>query len=221
MAITNNVSLITDSLVMYFDAANSRSYTSGSTWTDLTNNSTANVSLLTFAGSGGTAHFSCSGSAGTSAPVTGVSTWQYGTGPRTVMAWVYPTSTSGYIQILGFGNNTNFYASGLCISSGGKWATFQHNTAAYEGSAAVANVWTHVCTTHSSSGIEIYVNGSLDYSTNLATITTAVGTAYIAASFDNREFWNGRIAQVLFYNKKLTAAEIKQNYNATKRRYGF
>jgi K+-transporting ATPase c subunit len=73
--------------------------------------------------------------------------------------------------------------------------------------------------TQSSSGIEIYVNGSLDYS-NGTTITTAVGTVYIGASFDNREWWNGRIAQVLFYNKKLTAAEIKQNYNATKRRYG-
>ena len=221
MAITNNVSLIVDSLVMYFDAANSRSYTSGSTWTDLTNNSTADVSPLTFAGSGGTAHFSFSGSNNIRAQVTGVSALQYGTGPRTVMAWVYPTSTSGYIQIFGFGNATNNYASGLCISSGGKWTTFQHNSPpVYEGSAAVANVWTHVCMTQSSTGVEIYLNGSLDYSSG-STITTAVGTAYIGASFDNREFWNGRIAQVLFYNKKLTAAEIKQNYNATKRRYGF
>ena len=219
MAISSCVSLVVDSLAMYFDAANSRSYASGSTWTDLTNNSTADVSPLTFAGSGGTAHFSFSGSSNIRAQVTGVSALQYGIGPRTVMAWVYPTSTSGYIQILGFGNATSNYASGLCISSGGKWATFQHNTAAYEGSSAVANVWTHICMTQSSSGIEIYVNGSLDYS-NGTTITTAVGTVYIGASFDNREWWNGRIAQVLFYNKKLTAAEIKQNYNATKRRYG-
>lgn len=217
MAITNNVSIITDGLVMCFDAANSRSYTSGNTWTDLTNNSTANVTGITLAGSGGTSHFSFDGTV--RALITGVSTWQYGTGPRTVMAWVYPTSTSGYIQILGFGNATSNYASGLCISSGGKWATFQHNTAAYEGSAATANVWTHICMTQSSSGSEIYVNGSLDYS-NGTNITTAVGSAYIGASFDDREKWQGRIAQVLFYNKKLTAAEIKQNYNATKRRYG-
>jgi hypothetical protein len=219
MAITGLVSLVTDSLVMYFDAANIRSYVSGNTWTDLTSNSTADVSAITYAGSGGTSHFSFSGANGKRASISGVSTWQYGTGPRTVMAWVYPTSTSGYIQILGFGNATNNYASGLCISSGGKWATFQHNTAAYEGSIAVANVWTHVCMTHSSSGSEIYINGSLD-STNGTTITTAVGSAYIGASFDDREWWNGRIAQVLFYNKKLTADEIKQNYNSTKRRYG-
>ena len=56
MAISSCVSLVTDSLVMYFDAANSRSYTSGNTWTDLTNNSTADVTGITFAGSGGTTH---------------------------------------------------------------------------------------------------------------------------------------------------------------------
>ena len=218
MAISSCVSLVTDSLVMYFDAANSRSYTSGNTWTDLTNNSTADVTGITFAGSGGTTHFSFNGSV--RAQITGLSALQYGTGPRTVMAWVYPTSISGYIQILGFGSATNNYATGLCISSGGKWATFQHNTAAYEGSAAVANVWTHVCMTQSSSGSEIYINGSFDNS-NGTNITTAQSSAYIGASFDDREKWQGRIAQVLFYNKKLTASEIKQNYNATKRRYGF
>jgi hypothetical protein len=73
--------------------------------------------------------------------------------------------------------------------------------------------------TQSSSGSEIYVNGSLDYS-NGTNITTSIGSAYIGASFDDREKWQGRIAQVLFYNKKLSADEIKQNYNATKRRYG-
>jgi hypothetical protein len=64
VAITGLVSLVTDSLVMCFDAANSRSYTSGSTWTDLTNNSTANVTGITLAGSGGTNHFSFDGSYG-------------------------------------------------------------------------------------------------------------------------------------------------------------
>ena len=218
MAITGLVSIVTDSLVMCFDAANSRSYTSGNTWTDLTNNSTADVTGITFAGSGATNHFSFNSSV--KSQITGFSGWQYGTGPRTVMAWVYPTTTSGWIQIIGFGNATNNYATGLCISGGGKWATFQHNTPpGFEASAVVANVWTHVCMTQSSSGVEIYVNGSLEYSSG-ATVTIAVGSAYIGASFDNREYWQGRIAQVLFYNKKLSADEIKQNYNSTKRRYG-
>ena len=75
MAISSCVSLVTDSLVMYFDAANSRSYTSGNTWTDLTNNSTADVTGITFAGSGGTTHFSFNGSV--RAQITGLSALQY------------------------------------------------------------------------------------------------------------------------------------------------
>jgi len=218
MAITNNVSIITDGLVMCFDAANSRSYTSGNTWTDLTNNSTADVTVLTFAGSGGTSHFSFSGSGNTRAQVTGVSALQYGTGPRTVMAWAYPTSLSDWKQVFGWGSGDST-ASGLAINAG-KWATFSHNSAGYpSNSNAVANTWSHVTITHSSSGYEIYINGVLDKS-DVTTINVTQSTAYIGASFDNREWWQGRIAQVLFYNKKLTAAEIKQNYNATKRRYG-
>ena len=216
MAITNNVSIITDSLVMCFDATNSRSYTSGNTWTDLTNNSTANVTGFTLAGSGGTSHFSFNS---VRAQITGVSSWQYGTGPRTVTAWAYPTSIGGWMQVIGWGSGTDT-ASGLAIDPSGKWATFRHNVAGYYSNTnAVVNAWSHVTITHSSSGLEIYINGVLDYS-NGQTINVTQSSAYIGASFDDREYWQGRIAQVLFYNKKLTAAEIKQNYNATKRRYG-
>ena len=219
MAITGLVSLVTDALVMCFDAANSRSYTSGNIWTDLTNNSTADVTVLTFAGSGGTSHFSFSGSGNTRAQVSGVSGWQYGTGPRTVMAWAYPTTTSGWKQVFGWGSGDSI-ASGLAIDPSGKWATFSHNSAGYpSNTSAVANTWSHVAVTHSSSGYEIYINGVLDKS-DVNTINVTQSTAYIGASFDNREWWQGRIAQVLFYNKKLSADEIKQNYNATKRRYG-
>ena len=217
MAITSLVSIVTDSLVMCFDAANARSYTSGNTWTDLTNNSTADVTGITFAGSGGTGCFSFDG--GNKAQVTGVSAWQYGTGPRTVMAWVYPTSTSGWKQVIGWGSGTDT-ASGLAIDPSGRWATFRHNIAGYYSNTYVSiNTWTHVTITHSSSGLEIYINGVLDYS-NGQTINVTQSSAYIGASFDNREYWQGRIAQVLFYNKKLSADEIKQNYNASKRRYG-
>lgn len=218
MAITSLVSLVTDSLVMCFDTANSRSYSgSGNTWTDLTNNSTADVSSLTLAGSGATSHFSFNG--GVKAQITGVSGWQYGTGPRTVMAWVYPTSTSGWKQVIGWGSGTDT-ASGLAIDPSGRWATFRHNIAGYYSNTYVSiNTWTHVTITHSSTGLEIYIDGVLDYS-NGQTINVTQSSAYIGASFDDREYWQGRIAQVLFYNKKLTADEIKQNYNSTKRRYG-
>ena len=219
MAITGLVSIVTDSLVMCFDAANSRSYTSGNTWTDLTNNSTADVSALSYAGSGSATYFSFSGSNNIRAQITGLSSLQYGTGPRTIMAWAYPTTSSGWKQVIGWGSGDDA-ASGLAIDSGGKWATFRHNVKGYSSNSnVVVNAWSHVAITHSSTGSEIYINGVLDNS-NSETINVTQSAAYIGASFDNREFWQGRIAQILFYNKKLSAAEIKQNFNASKRRYG-
>jgi hypothetical protein len=43
---------------------------------------------------------------------------------------------------------------------------------------------------------------------------------YIGSRAGSSYRFNGTIAQVLIYNRVLTAAEIQQNYNATKLRYG-
>lgn len=70
----------------------------------------------------------------------------------------------------------------------------------------------------------IYVNASLigSYSGNSPGATT--GVYRIGRNFGDEpsgpRAFNGNIAQVQIYNRALTAAEIKQNYNATKGRYG-
>ncbi len=215
MAITGLVSIVTDSLVMCFDAANTRSYSgSGNTWIDLTNNSTASLTGINLVGSGGASAFSFDGY---TAPLSNVANLQYSTGPRSILAWVYPTGLSGWNQIFGFG--TASFATGLAIADNGKWSTYQHNAAGYSGSNATTNSWSHLALTQSTSGWKIYLNGVLDISGGNQ-ITATQGSAYIGGSFQDSEKFIGRIAQVLFYNKELTLAEIKQNYNSTKRRYG-
>jgi len=37
---------------------------------------------------------------------------------------------------------------------------------------------------------------------------------------NNTETWIGNIAQVMFYNRSLSSAEINQIYNTQKKRYG-
>jgi len=220
MSLTYNTSIVPDNLVLLFDAANTRSYAgSGNTWVDLArSNTTASIVGITLVGSGVTSALSFSGSF--TAPISNVSGLQYSTGPRTVLAWVFPTTLSGWNQIFGFGTATSNHASGLAISDAGKWSTYQHNTAAYSGSNASTNVWAHVAMTQSTSGWKLYLNGALDNSGGNQ-ITVSQGAAYIGGSFQDSEKFIGRIAQVLFYNKELTAAEIKQNYHATKKRYGY
>lgn len=208
-----------DRIALYFDGVNSRSYSgTGITWSDVSGYlSTAVTTGLTYVGAGTSSYFSFNGSF--SSPVTGIGHLQYGTGPRTVMAWVRPSSTLGWLQVLGWGTATGNAASGLAISNNGKWATFQHNTTAYEGTSAVSNVWVHAAVTQSASGINLYINGSSTLS-NVATITTNQGAVYIGASFQDTEKWNGFISKVLFYNRELSASEIKTYFDSTKRPYG-
>ena len=209
-----------DRLALYFDGANIRSYVgTGTTWNDISGNrSTASTTGLTYVGTGASAYFNFNGSY--TGPVTGVAHLQYGTGPRTVMAWVRPSSASGWAQVFGWGTGTGNAASGLAISGGGKWATFQHNTAAYEGTSVTANVWVHVAVTQSSSGTYLYFNGATMLSRPDVTITVNQGAAYIGGSFQDSEKFNGYISKVMFYNKALTQSEINNYFRGTAINYG-
>ena len=208
-----------DRLALYFDGANIRSYVgTGTTWNDISgNNSTASTTGLTYVGTGVSAYFNFNGSF--TGPVTGVAHLQYGTGPRTVMAWVRPSSSAGWAQVFGWGTGTGNAASGLAISGGGKWATFQHSTAVYEGSSVTANVWVHVAVTQSSSGINLFLNGQNMF-TSASTITVNQGAAYIGGSFQDSEKWNGYISKVMFYNKALSQSEINNYFRGTAINYG-
>lgn len=219
MGTNYNPSTNMDRLTLYFDGANVRSYSgTGVTWNDISGyNSSASTTGLTYVGTGVSSYFSFNGSF--SGPVTGIGHLQYGTGPRTVMAWVRPSSTSGWLQVLGWGTATGNAASGLAISNAGKWATFQHNSAVYDGTTAVSNVWVHAAVTQSASGINLYINGASS-ATNVATVTTNEGAVYIGASFQNTEKWNGFISKVFFYNRVLSASEIKSYFDNTKILYG-
>ena len=220
MGTNYNPTVDMDRLALYFDGANIRSYVgTGITWNDISgNSSTASTTGLTYVGTGVSAYFNFGG--GNTAPVTGVAHLQYGTGPRTVMAWVRPSSTVGWAQVFGWGSGAvNGVASGLAISSGGKWSTFSHNVVAYEGTSVTANVWVHVAVTQSSSGINLFLNGQNMF-TSASTITVNQATAHIGGNFAGNEKFNGYISKVMFYNKALSSNEIKNNFRNTAINYG-
>ena len=85
--------------------------------------------------------------------------------------------------------------------------------------------WYQVVATYTSGSRKLYINGTLVNSdAQTGTITTNANGMSIGAygGFNGSRgyYYNGNIASVKIYNRALTAAEIQQNFNATKSRYG-
>ena len=81
------------------------------------------------------------------------------------------------------------------------------------------NNWYHLVSTYDSGGISLYINssfgGSGSYSYTVSSANLILGmyqTGYFPL--------NGQLSNIKFYNRALTAQEVLQNYNATKKRYG-
>ena len=91
------------------------------------------------------------------------------------------------------------------------------------------NVWNHIAVTYNSTTktASFYINGSLNSSvsnSNIVEQSSGTQTLSIAAARVGQPnqlgYLNGSIANVLAYNRVLSATEILQNYNAQKSRFG-
>jgi hypothetical protein len=86
------------------------------------------------------------------------------------------------------------------------------------------NQWVHSVITYDGSNANLYINGSLDKTQNLGSITFDIGAGFPVSIGQDppgaNEFFNGRISNAKIYNRALTAAEVLQNFNAQKARFG-
>jgi hypothetical protein len=87
------------------------------------------------------------------------------------------------------------------------------------------NTWYNIgLIANSSTGlVSLYINGVVDgsiaYNGTLkqnASATLAIGSD----AANSRRYWQGNVSNVQIYNRALTATEMRQNYNATKGRFG-
>ena len=232
----NNAPIVTDGLVFYVDAGNSKSYdgvSGGTTWTDLVggNNGTltnmetspANAGYTYDSGNGGSVEFD-----GTNDYVdTSFNATSYF--PLTICAWVNIDDTSG-VQIIvdqssgsaGLGLRTNnatiesFWRNGSVIN-------LETIISSYS-----ADSWIYVCVVYDTNSMVGYMNGAVQNSYGSANInltsanrgTDNTNGLHIGNQNDQiNNHIDAKIAQVKIYNKALTAAEILQNYNALKNRF--
>ena len=91
------------------------------------------------------------------------------------------------------------------------------------------NVWTHIAITYniSTKTASFYINGALNSSISNSNIVDqssgtqplAIGVARLG-QVNQSGYLNGAIGNVLVYNRVLTLAEIQQNYNSQRSRFG-
>jgi hypothetical protein len=221
MSYQNGPKIVTDGLVLCLDAGNSKSYPgSGTTWTDLSRNS--NNGTLT---NGPTFNSTNGGNIVFDGVDDYVSTTRTSTTSFTWVAWFRTNVvSSGFKNILSV--RTPSYMLMLMdddTSNMGFWASDTLTTGPSLNMTGISvNVWYHATFVREgnsiTNGYKTYLNGSFRGSANTGTWSSS-DPIIIGGRTDATQFFNGNIAAIQIYNRALSAAEILQNYNATKGRY--
>jgi hypothetical protein len=125
-------------------------------------------------------------------------------------------STSGDYGILGTASQLH-----LLIRNGYAHLGLFGNDVASNVQISTTN-WTHITFQYNANNYNklIYVNGSLSNSSIGTPINVNGASTQIGKVSWGYNYYFGKMANFKFYNKILSATEVKQNYNATKRRYG-
>ncbi|MFB3819286.1 MAG: LamG-like jellyroll fold domain-containing protein [Candidatus Methylomirabilales bacterium] len=140
------------------------------------------------------------------------------TGGMTLMAWVYPTSSSGARDVLikeGAGYEIyNLYARQY--GGSGSQATVRVNGSLREasGPALPLNAWSHLASTYDGTTLRLYVNGVQRAQVAAGgAIATSSGVLRLGGNSLWGEFFRGKIDEVRIYNRVLGAGEIQAGMN--------
>jgi hypothetical protein len=237
--------IVTDGLVMHLDAGNAASYPgSGTTWTDLSGNgknatlvngvsySSDNGGVLSLDGVDDYMTLHSSLSVATDAAFSVEICFNI-----TSFANTYPnifqiktnTQCAWQISVTNFAAGGGLGYAGILFGSATfvnpTWANF--STGRDNASEVmVANTWNHIVVTYNGSGqmsagnYTYYRNAVSKNFTGADPFGNTNQQNYIGCIDADRFFFNSKIPIARIYNRVLSAAEVEQNFNVTKDRYG-
>ena len=232
MALFQSPNIVTDQLLFSFDAANIKSYPgSGVAWNNLidgfdatlTNGPTYTTGVdgfITFDGTNDYAAITMTGGS-------------FSTTEATFIAWIRRNGASSgtYHGILfNRGGSPSTSATGMNFFNDDHKVAYHWNDASntyqYSGGAVVPDqTWTMLAVSVSSSAANLYTCNSngITVATNTVSHSSATFSNFMIGrdTPDGGRYFKGDISVVQFYKKALTAAEIKQNFDALKGRYGY
>ena len=225
MSLTHGPSMVTSGLVLCVDAANIKSYPgSGTTCSDLSGN--GNIGTLVNGVGYSSGSFVYDG-VDDSITVPNSSSVAV-TGDMSILAWVKVTNFSTYRSIVGKTASSSVPAPyDFYLQSGsGVPVLYRGNGTVNASQAATAapstGIWQHLAVTMTGTSVAHYLNGSANGS---GTISTTIGndatqSLYIGYRVDGVTKMLGNYGLLQIYNFGLTAAQITQNFNALRGRYG-
>ncbi len=233
MSLNHSPAIVTDGLVLCLDAANIRSYPkSGTTWSDLKNGSVGtlrNIPDSDFVSDNG-GSFLLDGS-DEDVVVASTEAARIGTGNHTVSAWVKNLSTSEE-DFIGTGGTLQGDILLMIYSSAGggsggfrghAWSSTGNANTIDSPNAIGTGNWNYLTQRVSWGGnIDLFENGVLVKTQALsgsAPSSSRTDVIVGARSSGNQATFYGNIAGVSFYNRALTADEVRSNYEATVGRY--
>ena len=227
---SNGPTIVTNGLVLALDAGDRNSYPgSGTTWRDLSGNN--NNGTLTNGPTFNSANLGSIVFDGVDdyvlTPYSGSATSNY-----TFVVWYNPLSNvntyaltrgrdgngNGWSLTLGSDNSSgNRYRAGVVKTDGGTVGYVTYSTG-----SMVLNQWVHLTGVWiSGNSINLYVNGVFQSSVSITGTTLRTSNdGWVLGSIATSIYSALQAASAQVYNRVLTQAEILQNYNATKTRFG-
>jgi hypothetical protein len=214
-------------LIVNLDANNASSYTgTGTTWTSIA--SAFNYTLVngpTYT-SGIPAYFTADGT--NDYIISTNLKASFTTNDISIFMWVYPiTAGQLYVELGQNTVNTGWHASNIEINTSGAFSfSLWHNslTSKVVSSNQSFNQWYYVGLTYSGTSLNAYINGVNIGST---TFTRSVNSTFYTALFPidttnmgTGSYSNSRVNSLHMYNTAITAADVLQNYNYLKSRFG-
>lgn len=233
--------IITDGLVLHLDAANPKSYRSGSsTWNDLSrgrNNGTlingpgyssTNGGNITFDGSNDYVNL------GRSSNITGNNIQNF-----TVGSWIkYSSQAISRVITIQRGSAVNSSLFGIAINetTGGAQSigslgfftrdfnNISHQWLIHSDNYHLKNRYINVCCVIDGTNRYLYLDGQLinfDSGIGMQSVSGNTDPAYLAVGPTGNDLrFAGNISSITVHRKSLAANEVLQNYNATKGRFG-
>ena len=220
---------ITDGLVYWYDTTNTRSFSgSGNTLNSLSTGTSMSI-INGYSTSGSGAGLAISLSAVNSYTLTDANLYsQFPNSSTSIFIWAYSVGAGNIVNELGQAvKDSAWHDSNIEINGSGNvsmsvWHGALSNKVV--SSSLSFNKWYYIGWTYDGTTLTGYINGNSVGTTTLTRQRNGSAIYYTIGASDGTNmgtnaYWKGMFSYFTVYNRSLTAAEVFQNYHATKGRY--